>query len=84
MSARLSDHQLLARLVAFDSTSSKSNLPIAEFICDYLDLPGIEISRHPSPDGAKLNVVAWIGGESRVGPDRAGLVLGLNDALLGL
>ncbi len=72
-SHQLSDPELLARLVAFDSTSRNSNLPIAGFLCDYLDRPGIRIDRNPSPDGGKENVVAWVGPEPR--DDRAGLVL---------
>lgn len=69
----LSDRDLLARLVGFDTTSRNSNLPLADFLCDYLDRPGIRVARHFSPDGAKANVVAWIGPE----PDgsREGLVL---------
>lgn len=70
---RLSDAGLLSRLVAFDSTSRNSNLPIADFLCDYLDRPGIRIDRNPSLDGTKVNVVAWIGPAPR--EDRAGLVL---------
>lgn len=70
---RLSDAELLARLVAFDTTSRNSNLPLADFLCDYLDRPGLRVARHPSPDGAKANVVAWIGPEPA--GDRAGLVL---------
>ena len=64
MTARLSDAELLARLVAFDSVSNKSNLPIADFICDYLDESGIEIQRIASPDGDKINVLARVGPES--------------------
>jgi hypothetical protein len=41
----LSDAKLLARLVGFDSTSRNSNLPIADFLCDYLDQPGVRIAR---------------------------------------
>ncbi len=70
---RLSDADLLSRLVAFDSTSRNSNLPIADFLCDYLDRPGIRIDRNPSPDGLKTNLIAWAGPEPR--DDRAGLVL---------
>ena len=74
--AVLSDADLLARLVAFDTTSRNSNLPLADFLCDYLDRPGIRIERQPSPDGSKANVVAWLGPEP-VGPqgERPGLVL---------
>lgn len=49
--------ELLARLVAFDSSSQVSNRPIADFICDYLDAPGVRILRNPAPDGDKLNLV---------------------------
>ena len=39
----LSDETLLARLVAFDTTSDKSNRGIADFISDYLDRPGVRL-----------------------------------------
>jgi acetylornithine deacetylase len=73
MAVPLSDADLLARLVAFDSVSRNSNLPIADFLCDYLDLPGVRVERHLSPAGDKANVVAWIGPEPS--GDRRGLVL---------
>jgi acetylornithine deacetylase len=67
---RLSDAELLARLVAFDTTSRNSNLPLADFLADYLDRPGIRVERNPSADGAKVNLIAWIGPE--IDPDRRG------------
>jgi acetylornithine deacetylase len=73
MGSLLSDAELLARLVGFDSTSRNSNLPIADFLCDYLDRPGVRIARNPSPDGGKTNVIAWLGPEPE--GDRRGLVL---------
>src|SRR5436305_2824228 len=69
----LADAELLARLVAFDTTSRNSNLPLAGFLCDYLDRPGVRIARNPSADGRKANVVAWVGPEPT--GDRRGLVL---------
>jgi acetylornithine deacetylase len=69
----LSDAELLARLVAFDTTSWNSNLPLADFLCNYLDRPGVRIARNPSADGGKANVIAWIGPEPA--GDRRGLVL---------
>lgn len=57
----LSDRDLLSRLVGFDSSSQHSNRPIADFICDYLDLPGVTIDRQPSPDNEKLNLIVRIG-----------------------
>ena len=73
---RLADAELLARLVAFDTTSRNSNLPLADFLCDYLDVPGVRIARNPSADGRKANLVAWVGPEPAADrPDRRGLVL---------
>lgn len=58
---RLPDSVLLARLVAFDSVSRNSNLPIADFICEYLDRPGVRITRSFSDDGDKVNLVISAG-----------------------
>ena len=63
MPTLLSDAELLARLVGFDSTSRNSNLPIADFLCGYLDRPGVRIERNLSADGTKTNVIAWLGPE---------------------
>jgi acetylornithine deacetylase len=71
--SRLSDAALLARLVAFDTTSRNSNHPLADFLCGYLDRPGVRIARNLSPDGSKTNVIAWIGPAPE--GDRRGLVL---------
>jgi acetylornithine deacetylase len=57
----LSDEVLLARLVAFDTTSHRSNREIADFICGYLDRPGVRITRHATADGAKLNLIVAAG-----------------------
>lgn len=69
MTTTLGDADLLRRLVAFDSTSRNSNLPIADFICEYVDRPGVRIQRNPSPDRAKTNLVIAAGpaDESRLG-----------------
>ena len=64
MQPMLSDRELLARLVAFDSTSDKSNLPIVDFICDYLDDPRITLVRQLAPAGDKANVIVRVGGEA--------------------
>jgi len=69
----LTDLGLLERLVAFDTTSSKSNLELAQFVADYLDRPGVQIDRNPSADGAKVNLVVRIGPELDV--ERNGLLL---------
>jgi acetylornithine deacetylase len=58
--------------VSFDTTSSASNLPLADFLSDYLDRPGVRITRNPSADGAKTNLIVAAGPET---DDRDGLVL---------
>lgn len=66
MARTLSNIELLRRLVAFDSTSCNSNVPIADFICDYLDRPNIEIVRNEDTAESKVNLVV------RVCPDVSG------------
>jgi acetylornithine deacetylase len=68
----MNDIELLERLVSFDSTSCNSNLPMADFLCDYLDGPEVTITRNSSADGTKTNLVVRRGA---VNPDRAGLIL---------
>ena len=74
MPTLLDDTELLRRLIALDSVSRHSNLPIAEFISDYLDRPGVRIHRNPSPDDTKTNLVIELGPEADP-KTRAGLVL---------
>lgn len=59
--------ELLARLVAFDTTSHKSNLGIVAFIEDYLLQHGIVSQRVTSADGQKANLFASIGPSERSG-----------------
>ena len=68
----LSDRDLLARLVAFDTTSALSNLPMVEFIEGYLERAGVRITRIPSVDGSRANLLVAAGPE---GADGVGLVL---------
>ncbi len=75
MTKTFSDEQLLARLVAFDTTSCHSNLPAVDFLCDYLDHPGIELIRQPAVDEPKANLIVRIGGTDTENTDRHGLVL---------
>lgn len=69
--ALLSDRELLARLVAFDSVSPGPNRAIADFVADYLQAAGCAVSRREYEDGAKVNVVACKGPT----PDGSGLLL---------
>jgi acetylornithine deacetylase len=52
---------LLARLVAFDTTSHKSNLQIIRFVEGYLRQHGVESQLVPTPDGEKASLFATIG-----------------------
>ena len=58
---RLTDIELLTRLVAFDTTSSNSNLPLVDFLCDYLDDTRARIHRLRSEDGSKANLAVAVG-----------------------
>ncbi len=47
--------------MAFDTTSRLSNLPLVDFLADYLDRPGVRIQRLASPDGGKANLMVQAG-----------------------
>lgn len=61
--------ELLRALVAFDTTSAKSNLALIAFVENYLKGHGIAATRVSSPDGAKADLFATIGpkGDSGIG-----------------
>ena len=65
--APLSDEALLESLVAFDTTSRLSNLPLADFVADYLDRPGIRVERMWSDDRTKANLIVRSGPEREAG-----------------
>ncbi|GBD47720.1 acetylornithine deacetylase [Methylopila sp. Yamaguchi] len=58
---------LLARLVAFDTTSRNSNLALIEHVEAYLDGLGIAHERVTDPNGGKANLFATIGPAERPG-----------------
>lgn len=60
--AHLSSQELLARLVGFDTTSRLSNLPLIDFVRDYLDGLGVQSKLIPDASGKKANLHAVIGG----------------------
>ena len=61
MAARLSARQILELLVAFDTTSTKSNLELIGWIADYLDGCGIGASLTHNEARTKANLFATIG-----------------------
>jgi acetylornithine deacetylase len=52
---------LLAKLVAFDTTSHKTNLPLVRFVETYLRQHGVDSTLVPAPDGEKASLFATIG-----------------------
>lgn len=60
---------LLARLVAIDTTSRESNLPLLDLVEEHLDGVAASAFRVPDENGAKANLVA------RIGPDAPGGVV---------
>lgn len=62
--------EMIEKFVSFDTTSSKSNLPLIEFARGYLESLGFECEVFPNETGDKANLLA------RIGPDAgAGVVL---------
>jgi acetylornithine deacetylase len=53
--------ELLARLVAFDTTSHNSNVPLIRFVEEYLTRHGVDSVRVPTADGQKASLFATIG-----------------------
>ncbi|WP_368911678.1 acetylornithine deacetylase [Taklimakanibacter deserti] len=69
MMAGPASRDILARLVAFDTTSRNTNLPLLDYVEDYLKGHGVvsrRVSRSPEP---KANLFATIG------PDRPGGII---------
>jgi acetylornithine deacetylase len=58
---RATAQDLLTKLVAFDTTSSKSNLELIAFVESHLKDQGIASTRVLSPDGTKADLFATIG-----------------------
>ena len=63
---------LLARLVAFDTTSHKSNRDLVSFVQAYLADHGVESALVPTDDGAKASLFATIGPEGVPGVGLSG------------
>jgi acetylornithine deacetylase len=58
---------MLARLVAFDTESAKSNLALIDFAEEYLKAWGVPTWRAPNPDGTKAALFATVGPRDRGG-----------------
>lgn len=53
--------EMIERLVSFDTTSRESNLPLIDFVRDYLASHGVECALIHDETGAKANLYATIG-----------------------
>lgn len=53
--------EILERLIAFDTTSALSNLPLIEYARHYLRSHGVDAHIDASPEGNKANLVASLG-----------------------
>ncbi len=60
---RYTPQEMLARLIAFDTTSHKSNLALIEFVRTYLADHGVPSNLVPTEDGSKANLYATIGAD---------------------
>ncbi|MGF9757089.1 acetylornithine deacetylase [Microvirga sp. 0TCS3.31] len=67
---RLTPLEMLAKLVSFDTVSSKSNLPLIDFVESYLQGWNVPYVRVPNEAGDKAALYATIGPQ-----DRGGIVL---------
>ena len=70
--ALLKPADILAKLVAFDTTSAKSNLKLIDFVRDALASHGVSSTLTPSPDGMKASLFATIGPEGEGGVGLSG------------
>ena len=58
---QMTTREMLARLVAFPTVSSSSNLPLMDFVRDWLAAYGVESRLVPNADGTKANLYATVG-----------------------
>ena len=60
-------HELLSRLVAFDTVSAKSNLQLIDFVTGYLRDFGVSCALDAAANGEKANLFATIGPDGNGG-----------------
>jgi acetylornithine deacetylase len=64
---KINSVEMLARLVAFDTTSRNSNLELIRYIQAYLDDHGVASTLVPNSEGTKANLFATIGPQAEGG-----------------
>jgi len=65
--SRLTVVEMLARLIAFDTTSRNSNLALIDFVRDHLDRLGVASTLIFDDTGSKANLLATLGPDGRAG-----------------
>ena len=63
----MNSEQILSRLVAFDTTSTRSNLELIDFVRNLLDDCGIKSELVPNEDYTRANLYATLGPDDRGG-----------------
>ena len=63
MTTRLTPLQLMEKLVSFPTVSRDSNLPLVDWVEDYLNSHGITAHRHYNEDNEKAAIFAHVGPE---------------------
>ncbi|UWR23662.1 acetylornithine deacetylase [Sulfitobacter sp. S190] len=61
MAERLTPLQLMTKLVSFPTVSRDTNIPLIDWVADYLDSHGIESHRYIDPDQPKHALFAHVG-----------------------
>ncbi|MEM7519703.1 MAG: acetylornithine deacetylase [Pseudomonadota bacterium] len=61
MSTRLTPFELMEKLVSFPTVSRDTNIPLIDWVADYLDGHGIESHRYTDPDQPKQALFAHVG-----------------------
>ena len=64
MPTRLSPREILEKLVSFPTVSRDSNLPLIDWVAEYLASHGIESQRHPKPEEPETKAALF----AHVGP----------------
>lgn len=64
---RYTTREMIAKLISFDTTSSKSNLELIAFVEDYLSGHGVSSQRVANDDNTKANLFATLGPADRAG-----------------
>lgn len=64
---RLTEEAMLARLVAFDTVSAKSNMALIDFVADWLEGHGVASTRIFNAANTKANLFATIGPQGKGG-----------------